>query len=138
MALIDLHWHPTPRELRVFSVLQLVFFSLVAWVLFRRTGSASIACALLVVSLVGLIVGLIAPRFMRPVFVGWMVAAFPIGWVVLHLVLAAMFYLLLTPIGLTLRLLGRDPMTRRWDRESGTYWTRRRRTDSPRRYFQQF
>ena len=60
---------------------------------------------------------------MRPIYVGWMVLAFPIGWTVSQAMLALMFYGLFTPIGLLFRLIGRDPL--QLSRRSGleTYWT---------------
>jgi hypothetical protein len=42
-------------------------------------------------------------------YVGWMLAAVPIGWTISHIVLGAVYYLVLTPIGLIMRLVGRDP-----------------------------
>jgi hypothetical protein len=84
------------------------------------------------------IVGLIWPRVMRPIFVGWMCAAFPIGWVVSHFLLAAVFYLIITPLGLVMRLAGRDKLKLQIDRESKTYWTRRPSIPPASRYFRQF
>ena len=56
--------------------------------------------------------GLIWPRLLRPIYVAWMVLAFPIGWTISQLILAVMFYGLFTPIGLVFRLIGRDPLLR--------------------------
>ena len=61
--------------------------------------------------MIGLL-GLLWPRVIRPVYVGWMVLAFPIGWTVSQAMLAVMFYGLFTPIGLLFRLIGRDPLHR--------------------------
>jgi hypothetical protein len=84
-------------------------------------------------------VGLLVPQAIRWVYVGWMLAAFPIGWLVSHLLLAAIFFGVIMPIGLILRVLGRDPMRKSFDRSASTYWIARptEPTDS-RRYFRQF
>ena len=50
-----------------------------------------------------------------------MFAVFPIGWVVSHLLLGVVYFLVLTPIGLTLRALGRDPLERRFDQSASSY-----------------
>ena len=51
-----------------------------------------------------------------------MVVNYPIGWVVTHVVMALIFYLVVTPLGVIMRLCGRDPMERRWlDRRAKTY-----------------
>ena len=97
--------------------------------------------------LVSLLLGMARPAWLRPVHVAWMAAAFPIGWLLAHLLLAAIYFLLITPIGLILRLARRDPLARRIDREAQSYWTpradwapraeRTERTDRE-RYFRQF
>ena len=56
--------------------------------------------------------GLTRPEWMRSIYVGWMVLAFPIGWTVSQVMLALMFFGLFTPIGLVFRLIGRDPLQR--------------------------
>ena len=48
------------------------------------------------------------------------------------------YYIVLTPIGLFLRLTGYDPMQRRFDRAAKTYWTPREQEEKTKRYFQQF
>ena len=75
---------------------------------------------------------------MRLVYVGLMVAVFPIGWVVSHLLMTLFYFLFLTPIGILMRLLGNDPMQRRLDRDATSYWVKHdpgRRAD---RYFRPF
>lgn len=60
-------------------------------------------------TLAGGLLGVLA-ELLRPIYVAWMVAAFPIGWTISLVVMAAMFYGLFTPIGLFFRLIGRDSM----------------------------
>jgi hypothetical protein len=67
-----------------------------------------------------------------------MAAVFPIGWLVSHLLLAAIYYLVVTPIGVMMRVCRYDPMQRRFDRQAATYWKPRRNTDDPQRYFKQY
>ncbi len=82
------------------------------------------------------VVTLLRPQALRPVFVGWMVAAFPIGWVVGRLVLVLMFFGLFTGVGALFRMMGRDPLRRR--RQSGSYWTPRDQSASPADYLRQY
>ena len=74
----------------------------------------------------------------RRLYVGWMLAALPIGWTFSHLVLGAVYYLVLTPIGLIMRLTGRDPMKRRIDPAAKSYWIVRETQSDPLRHFRQF
>ena len=138
MAVIDIKWNPTKRELRQFGGLCLVFFGLIGAYVYsyhQATTAASILAGLAV----GLgLMGLLVPMALRPIFVGWMVAAFPIGWTVSHLLLAVIYYLVLTPIGLILRVVGYDPLSRGFDDDAATYWSLRERSDDVSHYFRQF
>lgn len=67
----------------------------------------------------------------------WMVAFRPVGWSVSFLLLAGVYYAILTPTGLLMRALGRDPMERTIDRSATSYWVRRQPVTDPRRYFRQ-
>ena len=79
-----------------------------------------------------------APGFARTVYGGWMDAAEPVGWTLTNVLLAIVFYLVVTPIGLIMRLSGRDPMQRRFEPSAGTYWIEHSPPTDPDRYFQQF
>jgi len=78
------------------------------------------------------------PSLRRPMFVGWMYAAYPLGFIVSHVLLGLVYFGVVTPIGLLLRAVGHDPMTRRFDRSAKTYWIAREQTRDVRRYFRQF
>ena len=65
-------------------------------------------------------------------------AAFPVGFVVSHLVLAILFFGVLTPAGLLMRLLGRDPLERKFDEGRKSYWVDLPEPKEPRDYFRQF
>jgi hypothetical protein len=77
------------------------------------------------------------PPVRRPKFLAWMYAAYPIGWVVSHRVLAIIYFGLLTPIGTLMGVFGYDPMARRFDRAAASYWVERGRNRDPARYFRQ-
>jgi hypothetical protein len=77
------------------------------------------------------------PALRRPLYLSWMYAALPIGWTVSHLLLGIIYYIVITPIGVLMKLLGYDPLHRRFDRQARSYWIRRDQTIDPRRYFRQ-
>jgi len=135
--MIDINWHPERRELRQFAGLWLGFFGLIGgWTLYR--GGADAAWPWLAGAAVVGFPGLLLPALMRPIYVAWMALAFPIGWTVSHLLLGAIFYLVVTPIGLLVRLFGNDPMERHYDPEAASYWVEHRTGDDKSRYFRQF
>ena len=140
MAVIEINRNPTRRELNQFGLIWLVFFAAIGTVLWFKVHSPQLSVGLWVAALLVPLLGWMAPAFMRVVYLGMSYLAWPIGFVISHVVLALVYYLLFTPIGLVMRLLGRDPMTRRLDAEAGTYWVVRQEAGSvdPRRYFRQF
>lgn len=66
----------------------------------------------------------------RRVYVGWMVSVFPISWTVSTLILALVYFGILTPIGVLMRMLGHDPMRRRFERSASSYWIERSQRSS--------
>jgi Saxitoxin biosynthesis operon protein SxtJ len=134
----DIPFDPSLKTLRQFAGLLLVFFG--AWglhqALIRRHTTIGLIMGFAALA-IGLL-GLIRPQAIRPIFVGWMVVAFPIGWTVSQLMLALMFFGLFTPIGLVFRILGRDPLKRARRSEQETYWTPKPAAADLRRYFKQF
>jgi hypothetical protein len=72
-----------------------------------------------------LLAGLFAEPVLRPVHAVWMKFAHALGWVNTRLLLGLFFYLVLTPVGLVLRMLGKDLLQRRIDRSAPTYWVAR-------------
>ena len=89
-------------------------------------------------ALTAAVVGFLFPKFMRLLYLGMFYLAFPIGWVVSHVLLAVIYYLLVTPMALVLKILGRDPLERSLDRSRESYWVRCEQADTSSRYFRQF
>lgn len=129
---------PTPRELRQFALLWIGVFTIMAVVLDRRGVSPPWPLAVGVMALAIGGVGLWSTAFMRRIWIGAMYATFPIGWVVSHVLLVATFALVFVPIGLVMRAVGYDPLTRTLARDQPTYWVRRQRQARPEEYFRQF
>lgn len=136
--MIDLNLNPSRKELRIFAALFWVFFTGVAWIVFRKSGSTTAAAGVFAAASAVGIIGLSVPVWVRPVYVVWMLAAYPIGWVMSHVLMGVIYYLVVTPIGLLMRALGRDPMQRTFDRAAKTYWVARPKEEKTTRYFRQF
>jgi hypothetical protein len=137
MALIEVNWNPDRRELKQFALLWTGFFGLIGAYVLVRHGESTAAAVFGMLAALG-IVGYVRPGVLRPVYILWMALAFPIGWLISHLLLMIVFYLAITPIGLVMRWLGRDPLERRLDRSAASYWTPHRTDDAPERYFKQY
>lgn len=136
MAVIDINRNPSGRELRWFGIMLAGFVGLVG-LLFWRPEAAGVATVIWTAgAALTLVFAAIRPA-RRPIYLGWIYAAYPIGWTVSHLLLGAIYYLLVTPIGLALRAAGRDPLQRAFDRSATTYWTPHDPGGDVARYFKQ-
>ena len=80
---------------------------------------------LLTISIFLFVLGMAAPLILKPVYVVWMVFATILGWVMTRVILSLLFYVILTPIGLILRLFGKQFLELRWDKSQTTYWNNR-------------
>lgn len=133
----DISFQPPTRTLRQFAGLWVAFFGgLACWHgLVKERPVVGLILAGLAVTIGPL--GLVKPQAIRPIFVGWMVAVFPIGWVVSRVLLALLFYGLFTPVGLLFRLIGRDVLNRRRQPELPTYWAPKPAAADVRSYYRQ-
>lgn len=68
---------------------------------------------------------LAAPGTLRPVYRGWMRVGALLGFVNTRIILAVMFFLVLAPIGLVVRLFAKDPLARRFEKAAESYRVRR-------------
>ena len=64
---------------------------------------------------------LVAPRALGPLYSTWMKFGQVMNWINTRLILGFVFYLMILPIGLVMRLLGKDPLARSFDRGAESY-----------------
>lgn len=78
--------------------------------------------------------GLFGRAILRPLYIGWMKFAFVLGWINTRILLGLFFYVVVTPIGVAMRLFGKDLLDQKIDRPAATYWIRREKgTFDPKR-----
>jgi O-antigen/teichoic acid export membrane protein len=75
----------------------------------------------LTVAVMLILPALIFPSSLRPFYQGWMKVGQLLGWINTRIILGVIFYLLFFPVGLIMRLFGRDPMNRKFDSDATTY-----------------
>jgi hypothetical protein len=134
----DIPFQPANKKLRHFAALWLVGFGVLAcWYAFVRH-NLPVGLFLGALALTVGPVGIARPGFIRPIFIGWMVAAFPVGWVISRMALGLAFYGVFTPIALAFKLCGRDVLDRSFQPEQQTYWTPKPAPREVLSYFHQF
>ena len=138
MTWSELNRRPTERTLRQFAGLWLAFFTTLAGLQACRHGPTwAAACCVGAAAAVGPL-GLWRPALVRPVYVAATVLTFPLGWVMSHLLLAALYFGVFTPLGLVLRLVGRDALRLRACPQQASYWAPKPAPPDVSRYFRQF
>lgn len=145
--LIEIDLKPDNQTLRQFGWIALVGFGFLGalawfeWLIFAfGLGGARETVAGVFWGLAGLAVffSLVFPKGNWPIYIGLTIIAFPIGFVLSYLIMGTLFYILIAPVGILFRLLGRDILKRRFEPEAETYWTEARSRRPREHYFKQF
>jgi hypothetical protein len=150
MSLLQVNWNPDRRQLRSFAGLWILFFGVMGVYRAWTAGAFHTDIPLgwhdpwrvpllfwTVAAVIGGL-GVVVPSLMRPIYVGWMVLAFPIGWVVSHVLLGVIYFGLFSLIGLVFKLGRRDALSLTFDRGASSYWVPRPPPAEGARYFKQF
>ena len=115
---------PQRVDLRKFGLVMVAVLALVSGYLWYKDAMDP-AQVVFSVAAGFLIVGLVLPVVLMPIYFPWMWLARILAFVNTHLLLGFVFYTLFTFIGLGMRLLGRDPLDRKILPDSDSYWQRR-------------
>ena len=136
--MITIDRNPNARALRQFSAAWLIFFSAFGAHQYFVRGHHRVGIASIIAALIFGILGLAKPAAVRWLFITSTTLAFPIGWLLSQIMLALMFYLVLTPIALIFRLTGRDVLQRKFDPTRKSYWLPKQTPRDVRSYFRQY
>ncbi|MDD4910327.1 MAG: SxtJ family membrane protein [Candidatus Omnitrophica bacterium] len=105
--------------LRKFAVTMAACLLIIGLVIFLK--HREINKALLAASLLFLSAGIFIPGCLRVIYIPWMRLAEVLGYVVSRLILSLIFLLVLTPIGMILKIAGKDLLDKKLG-NSSTYW----------------
>lgn len=106
-------WQPDSRELRRFAVAMLIGFSLLGLLSAWRVGGINIGSIVLWGIGVFLATAAFVPGLGRVAYLAVYLPTSIIGYVVSHVILALMFFFVITPLGIILRLMGKDLLQQR-------------------------
>lgn len=145
--MIEIDWRPDDRTLKQFGFIALFGFSFlaaIAWfeVLVFSFGLGEmrpiVAGGFAALAGVSTLFSLIAPRANLPIYIGLTILAYPIGFVLSHFIMGLLFFGMITPLGLIFRVIGKDPMNRRFEPAAETYWSDPRPRRAKESFFRQF
>ena len=126
----------TKKELKQFSIVIGIVFVLIGFYQFSFTNNSgfySFSSGLLI-----LIIGHLVPKVLLPFQKLWMIFSVIIGWIMSRVILTILFYFVMSPIGLFLRIMGKDILNKKLDTSSTTYWISKTKNTDINRYSKQF
>ena len=135
MTLFEINRSPSDRQLQQFGLICLFLLPLLGWF------AHATAEQLLLLTLIGIAVVSLAwiwPTLLRPVFVAVLMLTAPIGMVLAELSLLAIYLGVFLPIGLVFRLLGRDALQLKIDRQAKSYWQDKSEPKDASAYYRKF
>jgi hypothetical protein len=112
---------PSKKQLREFGLLIGCLFPLLLGWLLPALRNHPFGLWTLWISLPALVLGIAWPHGLLWPYRGWMALGHFLGWINSHLVLGAVFLLVLQPLAMVMKLLGHDPLRRRRAAETDSY-----------------
>lgn len=113
-------------KLKKFGMLMgfaLALLSLVFWI----RGDSVLSALSLASACLFFAAGLAWPFLLEPVYTCWMFAGSLLGWINTRIILVVIFYLVISPMGVLMRLCGADFLERKNKEDS--YWKKREGRD---------
>ncbi len=139
MSLVEIKWNPNLKELRDFGKIALIATAILGLLLYVFKGiGIEWSLAIWALGIIIFLTSLISIKLTRLIYLGLILITFPIGWVVSFILMALFYFLLITPLGVVFRLMGKDLLNQKFDQEAKSYWVARKPPENLSRYFHQF
>jgi hypothetical protein len=126
----------TRKTLRDFGLLFCAVFVISAGVMYWKNKPAWIWPA--AAGAAFFLAAVIYPMALRLLFHLWMTLAAVMGWVMTRVVLVAAFSLIMTPLALVLRIMGKDLLDKKLRKDAPSYWKKHDKISDWTRYRQQY
>lgn len=109
-------------EQRKFGLVMAAAIGILGMLRFALHGFNYIPTYFFMVALLFGALGLLCPRALKPVLIVWIKFALALNWVMTHVLLTVVYWLIITPMGLGMRLFSDDPLKRAWLPKTDSYW----------------
>ncbi len=115
------------KNLKNFGITMCIAFLVITGLIIIRHRHSIAPTA--VISGVFLLLALIHPLLLKPIYIIWMRLAYALGWLNTRIILLIIFYIVFTPIGLALRLFRVDLLDRKIDKNKDSYWLKKEKKE---------
>ena len=113
---------------RSFGLVFFIVFLVISLWPFIHEGQIRIWSA--VISIVFLILGLMNSKLLTPLNRLWFKFGMFLGAIVAPVVMRIIFFLVVTPTGFLMRIMGKDLLRRKYDKSNKSYWIKRDKASS--------
>ncbi len=134
MSFVEINWRPSEKQLKQFGFVCAFALPTITWL---WGGGQKWVLALAIVGAVLAVLGGIVPIVLRPIFISLSLITAPLGIVIGEIAMMLIFYGLFFPIGLVMKLLGRDALQLRRGSEDQTYWRAKKQASDAASYYRQ-
>ena len=104
-----------------------IFMTIALWPLLN---DENIRIWSVIVSIIFLILGLFNSKILTPFNKLWMRLGILLGTIVSPIVMGIVYFAVITPIGLIMKLFGKDVLNLKIDKNKNTYWTLKKKIPS--------
>jgi ABC-type glycerol-3-phosphate transport system permease component len=112
------------KDLRQFGIVLAIILGVIGGIHFLK-GHASAYPWFWGFGASALIMAVFIPRILKPIYIVFTKIAHAIGWFNTRVILILVYYAILTPIGILMKVFGRDALNRKIDKSAESYWIKR-------------
>ena len=105
---------------RSFGIVFFIVFLFIA--LYPITYSEDIRIWSLIISFIFIILGLLNSKILTPLNKSWFKFGVILGKIISPIIMGIIFFLVVTPIGLLMKVLGKDLLRLKYNKKDNTYW----------------
>lgn len=108
------------KEVRSFGITIGIILLVVAGFLFYKEKDSFQSFIFIAGSFISL--GFLIPIVLKPIYLAWMIFAVILGWFMTRIILSLLFFLVITPTGLLIKMMGKDLLELKKQEVQGSYW----------------
>ena len=106
------------------------FFVFLIISLWPLTNENSLRVWSIFVAIIFLILGLMNSNLLTPLNILWFKLGMLLGSIVAPIVMGIVFFVIITPIGFIMKIIGKDLLNNKYDSKNKSYWINRNKTKS--------
>lgn len=125
------------NSLRKYGLIMALAFMIISSIFYVKHGAY--LKPTIIISLLFFVCALTAPQLLKNPYAVWMRFTYVLAWVNTRIILTLIFFLVFTPIGFIIRLLGKDLLDLKIKENVPTYWRKKNKKEFKKEdYYRQF